>query len=464
MIPYEGKDPYVFISYAHKDAQIVVPLIEEMTRAGFRLWYDSGVEVGTEWPQFIAEHLQGCHAVLMLASKYFDESVNCRNELAFALAQKKSVVVLHLEDAALSFGTQLQISSFQQIYFSRLGGADALINELMRASLLKPCLKEKSEKNDPLPPPEKQTDDTVDPKDQVKEAPAQESEAKNEPSSAPTEKDTPSSETKTQKKTGERSKTPRKKKEKKLVINDPNFIVEGSVLKEYLGSDGEVTVPDGVTEIGIKAFYENKTLKSVVLPPSVLRIGDSAFKDCSCLKNVTLSAELTYIGVSAFSACAITRLTIPKNVLVINRDAFSFCEKLRKIEVDKENYWYRSESNCLIHKATATLIRGCKTSVIPDSVKKIGSDAFYGCRGLKEITIPDSVDEIQSYAFAFCDGLESITIPHSVQKLGDRAFSYCRALRIVKCPTTLTIPQNAFPKYTEIIRKRPPRKKLFGIF
>lgn len=54
---YSGDKPYIFVNYAHSDAYVVVPTIEILRKNGFRVWYDKGIEAGTEWPQNIAEHL-----------------------------------------------------------------------------------------------------------------------------------------------------------------------------------------------------------------------------------------------------------------------------------------------------------------------------------------------------------------------------------------------------------------------
>ena len=45
---YEGGEPYIFISYAHKDTDRVMPILKALAAKGFRIWYDAGIEAGTE--------------------------------------------------------------------------------------------------------------------------------------------------------------------------------------------------------------------------------------------------------------------------------------------------------------------------------------------------------------------------------------------------------------------------------
>ena len=49
--PYEGQEAYIFISYCHKDRASVFPIIEQMARDGYRVWYDEGIDPGSEWPE-----------------------------------------------------------------------------------------------------------------------------------------------------------------------------------------------------------------------------------------------------------------------------------------------------------------------------------------------------------------------------------------------------------------------------
>ena len=65
--PYEGKEPYIFISYSHRDSKRVFPILKQLSDAGFRLWYDEGIDPGTEWPESIATHLANSTACIAFA-------------------------------------------------------------------------------------------------------------------------------------------------------------------------------------------------------------------------------------------------------------------------------------------------------------------------------------------------------------------------------------------------------------
>ena len=82
MIPaYEGKEPYIFVSYAHKDSAAVFRLVEQLNERGYRIWYDEGIEPGSEWPEYIANHLLGAEMVLSVLTPSAVNSVNCRREI-----------------------------------------------------------------------------------------------------------------------------------------------------------------------------------------------------------------------------------------------------------------------------------------------------------------------------------------------------------------------------------------------
>ena len=66
--PYEGTQPYIFVSYAHKNDAAVLEIIGTLQSRGFRVWYDEGIEAGSEWPESIASHLERAQLVLAFLS------------------------------------------------------------------------------------------------------------------------------------------------------------------------------------------------------------------------------------------------------------------------------------------------------------------------------------------------------------------------------------------------------------
>ena len=186
-----------------------------------------------------------------------------------------------------------------------------------------------------------------------------------------------------------------------------------------------VTIGNSVTSIGDCAFSSCSGLTSITIPNSVTSIGDRAFEDCTSLTSATIGNSVTSIGGWAFSSCSgLTSVTIGNSVTSIGYYPFSGCDGLTSIVVESSNTTYDSRDNCnaIVETKSNTLIAGCKTTTIPNSITSIGDYAFYGS-GLTSITIPNSVTSIGDRAFYGCTGLTSITIPNSVTSIGNGAFS-----------------------------------------
>ena len=112
---YQGDDPYVFISYSHKDAAVVYEEITRLHEAGINVWYDEGIEASNEWPEEIARAVVDCTVFLVFVSPRATDSVNCRNEINLALNENKPFLAIHLEETELPLGLRLRMGDLQAI-------------------------------------------------------------------------------------------------------------------------------------------------------------------------------------------------------------------------------------------------------------------------------------------------------------------------------------------------------------
>lgn len=172
---------------------------------------------------------------------------------------------------------------------------------------------------------------------------------------------------------------------------------------------------------------------------SLENISAQAFNRCGNLEKIILSDNITSIGTYAFSGCnSLTSIFIPKRIVSIGPSAFSDCRSLASIVVEEGNPVYDSRENCngIIETETNTLVIGCKTTTIPNSVTSIGDYSFNCCRLLSEVNIPNGVTYIGVFAFYGCLSLTNVTMPNTVTTIRYRAFYNCSTL------TSLTISNN----------------------
>lgn len=46
---YTGKEPYLFVSYSHKDTEMVYPILDALYDRKYRIWYDESCENGSDF-------------------------------------------------------------------------------------------------------------------------------------------------------------------------------------------------------------------------------------------------------------------------------------------------------------------------------------------------------------------------------------------------------------------------------
>lgn len=113
---YNGVHPYIFVSYAHKDASMVYPELKWLNSQDYRIWYDEGIDPGNEWPEEVARALASCSQFVVFLTSNACESKNVRNEINFALKRDIPFIAVYLSEVDLPLGLDLQIGSVQAIF------------------------------------------------------------------------------------------------------------------------------------------------------------------------------------------------------------------------------------------------------------------------------------------------------------------------------------------------------------
>ena len=139
LVAYEGDQPYIFISYSHRNSAYVHGIIESLQKAGYRVWFDGGIEAGSEWPQYIASHLERSNCVLTFMSNAFVDSDNCKRELHFAQDLKKPLLNIYIEEVSLPAGLRMQLGLCQAMYRENFRTEQEFRDSLCRARILDAC-------------------------------------------------------------------------------------------------------------------------------------------------------------------------------------------------------------------------------------------------------------------------------------------------------------------------------------
>ena len=234
------------------------------------------------------------------------------------------------------------------------------------------------------------------------------------------------------------------------------FSKDGDVLITYPSKKDETIyfIPEGVTSIEERAFYDCSSLSEISLPKDLTSIGDSSFKGCSSLSEISLPQGLTSIGDSTFSGCSsLSEISLPKGLTSIGDSTFSGCSSLSEISLPKglTSIGDSTFSGCsslsemiLPEKITNvgdSTFKDCRSMSkisLPEGLTSIGSHAFYGCSSLSEMILPEGLTSIETEVFRDCRSLSEVSLPEGLTSIGYNAFLNCESLNEISLPEGLT--------------------------
>ena len=142
--PYQGNEKFIFISYSHRDTDKVFPIINALMKQGYRVWYDQGIDPGTEWDENIANHIADCGYFVAFISNNYLGSSNCKDELNFARDLEKDRLIVYLEEVQLPAGMAMRINRLQSIFKYTYTNEADFYEKLFAANNIGVCLGEGS--------------------------------------------------------------------------------------------------------------------------------------------------------------------------------------------------------------------------------------------------------------------------------------------------------------------------------
>ena len=139
LAPYQGNEPYIFLSYSHRDAEPAAEVIRHMNGSGFRIWYDEGLVPGKEWDENIARAIMSCSYFVALISQNYLNSTNCRDELNYARDKKLPLLLIYLEDVELPAGMEMRLGRMLAIHRHKYARAETFYAKVRSADGISVC-------------------------------------------------------------------------------------------------------------------------------------------------------------------------------------------------------------------------------------------------------------------------------------------------------------------------------------
>lgn len=342
-----GEEPFLFISYSHLDAAIVISDIIELKKHGVRLWYDASIIYGEKWDERALGVIKqkNCVGVLVYISANSVCSESVAKEISCAAehfnGDNGSIIGVHIGDKKLSNYYDGRNSVCEDVVRTVFSDSTTYIPRAQTAGLTDAVL--------PI----------------VNEA----------------------------YRLGAVSESG--------VYDDFKYarMEEGVELTQYLGCSKEVILPTAIAglpviSLGKNMFRSNSCVESVNIPFTVRMIKDGAFLKMSNLKKVTIPENVTEICTAAFRDCvSLKSVKLPYGLKKMSEALFRGCSALVEVVVPEA-----------VIEFEEAVFNGCSSlrRVYMPSVQRITEGCFYGCSELEEIVASPELEGLEKNSFITC--------------------------------------------------------------
>lgn len=224
-------------------------------------------------------------------------------------------------------------------------------------------------------------------------------------------------------------------------------IGEGITLSAYCFSDAtikKIELPSDLKVLPPFCFHRTTTLAEITLPEGLTEIGSNCFSTTGNSTNKfagPIPASVTKFGTNAFGKSLITEYIQPEGVTELPDSLFMDCASLTKVVMNKGT------------KVGKMLLRGCKQLAevtLPSDLTSIPDYLFYGCSALQSVNLPAGITKIGTEVFDQCKALTSIDIKDQVTEIGNFTFNNCAALTNVRIAGVKKIASGLFQGCTKL--------------
>ena len=222
--------------------------------------------------------------------------------------------------------------------------------------------------------------------------------------------------------------TKKEKDEHGYDFDEPNEVFEYAVIDNLILE----VLDKSKNTLTVKGLLNPYTSNDIVIPSSTLikgkyyriaRIGTNAFYNVTSLNSIIISDGISSIGAHAFSYCSsLKKVEFPASLTDIEGELFYDCNNLESIFVDFDNPKFLSVNGVLYTKDHKKIVAypnaNGKDYKIIGGTEYIENFAFKSCIDLEKLKLPQSLRVIGDNVFYGCDKLKNVVIPDGLEKIG----------------------------------------------
>lgn len=206
------------------------------------------------------------------------------------------------------------------------------------------------------------------------------------------------------------------------------------VARQDKNLSGNITIPATITVTGVLAgTYDVRGMVAPTLyelySNGVVDVEGGAFQDCA-ITSITLPSSITVVEGGAFCGCTqLTNVTLPEGLTQIGAAAFAHCTSLQNIVIPLTVTEFGSDTDYGFVSYTFGACSALSAVNIPSGVTRLAQGCFLGA-GITELTIPAGMTELGGYSLAI-PVLQKLTIlvrDHRNLRYNGNLFGYGESL------------------------------------